>query len=159
MENKEKQIEEMARDICRLSKIAQLMIEGLEDWSDIISKYLIEQGWVKIHKDSVILSKEEHINLCNDRIAFDEFARSISNIRLKNGNKIATFKDLQDHIKLQTEIERKETAEKIYKEVKPLVIMRNERYSNNNPIVDEMNKFYRKRFNDIFTPFGVEIKE
>ena len=48
--DKEKQIEEMAKDICKLSKMPL----------PIISEYLINMGYCKINKNEIVISKEEY---------------------------------------------------------------------------------------------------
>lgn len=61
--DKEKQIKEMVKDIYRLSKMPPPMIEGLGEWSDTISEYLINVGYRKINDNEVVISKKEYKNL------------------------------------------------------------------------------------------------
>lgn len=90
----------------------------LEDGSKIkdcalsVITFMQIKGYRKIPEDAVVLTREEYERQQKDNEDFDKFARSISDIRMKNGNKIATFKDLQDYIKLQVKQGSKETAEK-----------------------------------------------
>ena len=57
MNDKEKQIEEMAKDI-------QNAVNGCAKyWAEVIAKYLVEQGYRKLPKDNVVLSKEELENI------------------------------------------------------------------------------------------------
>ena len=59
MTDKQKQIEEMMKDIRELSKMPPPMIEGLEEWSDVISEYLVKQGWVKSPENVIVHIQEE----------------------------------------------------------------------------------------------------
>lgn len=88
--DKEKQIEEMMKDICRLSKMPPPMIEGLGEWSDTISEYLINVGYRKITENEVVISKKEYERIW--RAGWEE-----------------------GYAEIQTDV-RKETAEKILKE-------------------------------------------
>lgn len=73
---------------------------------------LYNAGYRKIPENAVVLTREEYERQQKDNEDFDKFARSIRDIRMQNGNKIATFKDLQDYIELQVKQGSKETAEK-----------------------------------------------
>lgn len=70
-------------------------------------------GYRKIQENAVVLTREEYERQQKDNEDFDEFARSISDIRMKKGNKIATFNDLQDYIELQVKQGSKEITEKV----------------------------------------------
>lgn len=112
--DKEKQIEEMARDMDYGCVKRDLYPDDAKE----IAKALYLLGYRKIHDGAVVLTREEYERQQKDNEDFDKFARSISDIRMQNGNKIATFKDLQDYIELQVKQGSKETARKLLKKIR-----------------------------------------
>lgn len=110
----DKQIEEMARDMDYGCVKRDLYPDDAKE----IAKALYLLGYRKIHDGAVVLTREEYERQQKDNEDFDKFARSISDIRMQNGNKIATFKDLQDYIELQVKQGSKETARKLLKKIR-----------------------------------------
>ncbi len=130
MKNKEKQIEEMMKDICRLSKMPSPMIEGLGEWSDTISEYLINVGYRKINENEVVISNEEKQKLLKEMYEqgkFDAIADLEKDgkvvVSKREHQKYLAYKIIEPQIKgcldreraleKQLETTRKETAEKI----------------------------------------------
>ena len=76
MKNKEKQVEEMAKDCCK-SLLHCCMcddcnykeISNLDECKSMrIAENLVKKGYRKIPKDSVVLSREQFKILCEDKI-------------------------------------------------------------------------------------------
>lgn len=110
----DKQIEEMARDMDYGCVKRDLYPDDAKE----IAKALYLLGYRKIPENAVVLTREEYERQQKNNEDFDKFARSIIDIRMQNGNKIATFKDLQDYIELQVKQGNKETARKLLQKIR-----------------------------------------
>ena len=65
MKDKEKQIEEMAKDcnyVAHLLRFNDPYMLSLKGWSEL-TKEMIKLGWIKPNENSVVLSKEEYKRL------------------------------------------------------------------------------------------------
>lgn len=100
-------IDEMTRDICELSKMPPPMIEGLEEWSDTISEYLIKQCWVKLPGDKVVLSRTEWNKYRQD------FTSRIHQREVELGLQIKELRNDRDYWREEYRQAHKETVEKI----------------------------------------------
>jgi hypothetical protein len=104
MENKQKRIEEMEKDIAvrmAMAKgVAGSMNNGVEGW---LGKYLIEQGYRKIPENAVVLTREDMKKYAEDCIAGKETGLDIINALIARG----------ERYKEKAKQTRKETAEKI----------------------------------------------
>ena len=115
---KQEQIEEIKRDIKKALEVdcsrykCKTCKHKNEDNCEIplITDYLIEQGYQKLPKDSVVLTKEEYEMLANQ----------YKNLEIKYSNLCDNYrlcKDANETLKQNIIITRKETAEKILNEV------------------------------------------
>lgn len=113
MKDKEKQIEEMAKDVYE-----NVYLEGHfpKSTSKAIARFIMEQGYRKLPKDSVVLSREEYEKLTAPRVFISKKQLSEKELaeKLKNFNYgiIGVDESSIEIIPTRAEIE-KETAEKI----------------------------------------------
>ncbi len=144
MENIEKRIEEMKKDICHHNNNGICEIDdsicdrnciGTIE-SELLAKKLINKGWVKLHKDSIVLSKDEYEKLKGERKLCDNcgtYFQSAWTACPKCGTKPSDY-----------ERGSKETAEKIYYFVGD--------YYDSEYLMFNLETFIKEQF-------GVEIKE
>lgn len=137
MKDKEKQIEEMAKDIVRIA--------GLDVYGK--AEELINLGYQKVDKDKqVVLSKEDWENLCKEKNDYKQ--------RFESSEK--RYEQLVQSSCEALEKKSKETAREILDQIKFLVEERNgadiEDLSVDGTILEEI-------LNELAKQYGVEIKE
>ena len=144
MKDKE-MIEEMANDI-------QNAVNGCAKyWAEVIAKYLTEQGYRKLLKDNVVLSKEEYENI------YEQAEQNVL-ANIADGGTSCQW-CIEQHEKKAS----KETAEKIFS----TLLNCHGHYSKEhageysfNLDKDRRYRFVSKAFiYDLAKQFGVEIKE
>ena len=133
MKDKEKQIEEMAKDILSAYGVNKL-------YSNQVAEYLYNAGYRKLPKDSVVLSREEYKLLFDIKKKFET----------ADGDEI-TAVSLLMWLKELTARERKETAEKWKVFIKSLF--------NDGWFTVADNEKVHKVVDEFAKQFGVEIKE
>ena len=153
MEDKEKQITEMAKTMCfqanscTVKSCVQVNCE--KTW---LAENLYNAGYRKFPEDSVVISRDNYNRLKKDNEDIDTFCRDIGYIRRDNGNAIVTFKEFQDYVELQNNKASKETAEKIYLQAKAVV-------GATKYIVQGRQYLHIDVLKEIVKSCGVEIKE
>ena len=149
MKDKEKQIEEMAKDI-------QNAVNGCAKyWAEVIAKYLTEQDYRKLPKDSVVLSREEYESLYTQE-QYDKVYEQAENDILANMSDGGTSCHwcIEQHEKKAS----KETAEKFAKAVKDRIKWLQKWY--NEEIIDtSYNGITTNEIDEILIQFSAEIKE
>ena len=108
----------------------------------LITDYLIEQGYRKLPKDSVVLTKEE----------YEVLANQYKNLEIKYSNLCDNYrlcKDANETLKQNIIITRNETAEKILRDL----------YSEATSNVSETVELTTFQIEQLAKQFGVEIKE
>ena len=132
MENKEKQIEEMAKEL------EKDINTPMYSYHYLASK-LQPKGWVKSNEDSVMFSREEYIKNLNTHYYMGQ-------------------REVEEEYKtIQIPKERKETAEKAFEITKKII---DKKYAIETPwtratlsnIINQIEKEFAKQF-------GIEIKE
>ena len=83
MKDKEKQIEEMAKDITYLTLDREVFVSATntkkvgwtlsEEGNKLISETLISKGWTKLPEDSIVISREEYNDLKGLEKKFDDY--------------------------------------------------------------------------------------
>ena len=151
--NKEKQIEEMAKDYYGYSI-------DLEEDCKFVAEEMYDKGHRKLTEDSVVLSREEFDKLglvveTVQEYESDEKGQPILVKERKTVKKLRTdFTELlnQEIRELQLAQERKETAEKIVSETKKLI---ESEWTINKATYENLCS----KLNELAQQFGVEIKE
>ena len=162
MKDKEKQIEEMAKDIPYLTLDRTVFVGATEtknvSWTlseednKIIAETLISKGWIKPDKDSVVLTREEYneyVELRNSEIA-----------ELVKENKVLG-KQCLDWMKLyhkqltKTKQSSKETAEKYSEMVTKFIL----ELFKNARISGSQRDLLLKRNKKLAKQFGVELEQ
>ena len=143
---KEKQIEEMAKELI----IAFGWKFGRPNEFNYIAEYLVEQGYQKLLKDSVVLSKEEYDCLKRIEKAYDPFWFC------SFGGCEGVCKECKDTCEMSIFVkERKKIAEE-YKIAMMLSIQEMQKYLEIN---EEQAKLLYYHNDQIAKQFGIEIKE
>ena len=146
MKDKEKQIEEMAETVYE-----NVYLEGHfpKSTSKAIARFIIEQGYRKIPKDSIVFSREDMKKYAKDCIAGEETGLDIINALIARA----------ERYKEKAKQASKETAEKIYK----LIDKKLELYQNGVIGGSLYDSGYQTAIYDIKRiikeQLGVEIKE
>ena len=136
MKDKEKQIEEMGKDVCNNIN-TKMCADGTcpKHWdcpySNTMAEILIEKGYQKVDKDRITLTKEQYIDLTLAK-------QSIFNMLEERDNKA-----------------RKETAREILKEL--LFVESVEGWQENEQLVEFGNKIVDK-IEELAKQYGIEIR-
>jgi hypothetical protein len=153
MKDKEKQIEEMAKDL-KQHIIKTIYGVRSSNEREKCANYLVSKGWIKPNKDSVVLSREEFENLGLVVETIQEYESVNGQPKLVNEKKIVkklktNLTDLlnQELKELQIAQARKETAEKILREVADCMQS------------SDLSRIMAYRIKELAKQFGVEIKE
>jgi hypothetical protein len=152
MKDKEKQIEEMGKDVCENIN-SKMCADGTcpKIWdcpySNTMAEILIEKGYRKLPEDSVVLSEEDkakliHINTLKNIKSISQLKELLSNITAIND--LMGYNDRELEIRQEA---NKETAEKIMQDLKPLLEGFVHTDTNENLYIYKCKQF------------GVEIKE
>lgn len=148
--SKEKQIEEMAKEICIKCKDITYCSHEKCTMCYKVAEELISQGYRKLLEDSVVLSREEYRCLKSIEKSYDPFWFCAF------GGCEGACKECKDTCEMSIFVkERKETAEK-YKVAMMLCIQEMQKYLE---ITEEQAKILYQHNADIAKQLGVEIKE
>ena len=143
MENKEKQIEEMAKDYYGYSI-------DLEDDCKFVAEEMFERGHRKITDDQVVISKKEYEKNIRYYNSLENMSEKLNNLNLELGLE-------NQKLKVELENKSKETVEKAFKIIKNVI---DKKYAIETPwtratlsnIINQIEKEFAKQFD-------VEIKE
>ena len=149
MKDKEKQIEEMAKALLEYIKAygkLHLTVDGIDNTARLFVKF----GITKLPKDSVVLSREEFEELKQ----YEEKVKSGACFTQKEWLDLCDeeCKRNTENLSKARQLARKETAEKILKEIEKLCYFNHREYSCGEIIT-------LRDVNELAKQFGVEIKE
>ena len=117
MKDKEKQIEEMAKD---LTKHIDKTIYGVRSSNERekCATFLVDKGWVKLPKDSVVLSREEFEEKYETSEKFMAVVRELEDLKQNLEDKVVLTKEEYEKYKIIEYMGKKSTTIPAYKLIK-----------------------------------------